>query len=91
MGLSAAYAGKKYLKKSQNRASFGSVPARLREARVKVARRKRLGRYSGKTFKLTTLANRFGVSLRRGRGWKRATTIVKETEKRMEKNFLAKR
>ena len=68
-------------KKRKRKAKKKTIP--LKDAKVKVAKRKWLGRYGGKVYKLTTLASRFGVSVKRGRGFKKAETIVKDLEKRM--------
>ena len=96
-GFIGVSAGKKYLKKRKKQGSFGrprkkvrkkssyGAKLSLKDAKVRVAKRKWLGPYSGKTYPLTTLANHFGVSLRQGRGWKRPQAVVKVLEKRMKK------
>ena len=62
-------------KKRKRKSKKKTIP--LKDAKVKVAKRKWLGRYGGKVYKLTTLASRFGVSVKRGRGFKKAETVVK--------------
>ena len=73
-------------KKAKRKAKKKTIP--LKDARIRVAKRKWLKGYSGKVYKLTTLANHFGVSLRQGRGWKQASRSSKSFGEKNEKKIV---